>query len=433
MRLLPEKERQKLLTSLTDEEAEQLLYDWDLWARQNQKTPSGDWFAWLILAGRGFGKTRTGAETVRRWIESGQVKRIALVAETAADARDVMVEGESGILAISPKKNKPIYEPSKRRLTWPNGAIATTYSGDDPDQLRGPQHDKAWVDELAKMQYAQETWDNLELGLRLGTNPQCIITTTPRPIKIIKELIKDTQVVVTTGSSYENISNLASSFVQRVIKKYEGTRIGQQELHAKILDDTPGALWNRDILEDCRVTNIPDFKRIVVGVDPEATSEENSAETGIIIAALGMDNHGYVLEDMSIQASPDGWGKRVVAGYNKYKADRIAAEVNNGGEMVEFVIKTIDKRVSFKQLHASKSKQARAEPIAALYEQKKVHHMGFFADLEDQLCNWVPGEKSPDRLDALVWALTELMLGNAYNKNIKLDPNMGKQESKWTI
>ncbi len=266
---LPGAERAALLETLRDEDAAALLYDWlGVWARPNQLAPPGDWFAWLLDAGRGFGKTRTGAEWIRARAESGEFGRFALIGSTAADTRDVMIEGESGLLAVSPSWFRPEYEPSKRRVTWPNGSIATTYSGDEPDQLRGPQHDSAWADELAKWKYATQAWDNLEFGLRLGSKPQVVVTTTPRPVPIIRLLLGDSQTVVSRGSSYDNMANLAPTFIQRVIRKYEGTRLGRQELHAELLEDTPGALWMRQQLETLRVLKAPALQRVVVGVDP---------------------------------------------------------------------------------------------------------------------------------------------------------------------
>lgn len=349
-------------------------------------------------------------------------RRVALVAETAADARDVMVEGESGILASSPPWFYPKYEPSRRRLVWPNGAIATTYSGKEPDQLRGPQHDGAWADEPAKWQYADEAWDNLEFGLRLGDLPQVVATTTPRPIKLIKELVADPQTVVTGGSTYENRPNLAASFIHRVVRKYEGTRLGRQELHAVILDDNPNALWKRvEMIDDHRVGlgDLPDLVRIAVAIDPPANSDEESAEAGIIAGGVDARGHGFILADGSLHASPSGWATAAVTLYKLHRGDRIIGEVNNGGDMVENTIRTlrdekdrpIGKLIPFTAVHASRGKVARAEPVSALYEQKLVHHVGQFPDLEDQMCNWVPGMPSPDRLDALVWLLTWLMLG----------------------
>ena len=411
--LLPRTQQISLLETLSNAEAEALLYDWPFWARDKQLAPPGDWFGWLILAGRGFGKTRTGAEWVRWRVETGQARRIALVGRTAADVRDVMVEGESGLLAISPPWNMPKYEPSKRRLTWPNGAMATTYSGDKPDQLRGPQHDTAWFDELAAWRYP-DSFDQAMFGLRLGLHPQWIGTTTPRPTALVRQLLADPTVVQARGSTAENRLNLAPLFVTLLERKYGGTRLGRQELEAEILDDTPGALWKRGQIEALRVTKPPELVRIAVAIDPSASSAEGAAETGIVVAGLGVDGQGYVLDDLSLHASPAEWAREALAGFHKYHADRIIAEANQGGEMIEQTLRSVldrgDRLPPFKLVHASRGKQTRAEPVSALYEQGLVHHVGAFAELEDQMTTWVPGEKSPDRMDALVWCLTELMV-----------------------
>lgn len=408
---LPAAERAAILDQLTTEEAEAILYDWRFWARPNQLEPPGEWSTWLLLAGRGFGKSRTGAEYIRDQVEQGKMRRIALVARTAADVRDVVVEGEAGILAVCPPWNRPEYFPSKRRLVWPNGAIATTFSGDEPDQLRGPAHDGAWADECAAWRYS-ETWDMLMFGLRLGANPRCVATTTPRPTPLIKSLIADPTTFVTRGSTYDNRANLAPKFFQQIIGKYEGTRLGRQELNAEILDDVPGALWTRALLEQGRVRNHPLLVRIVVSVDPQASTSEGSSETGIIVVGLGTDGHGYVLDDLSVSGTPSTWAGQAITGYYKFEADRIVGEANNGGDMVENTVRAVDANVSFKDVHASRGKRTRAEPVAALYEQGRIHHVGMFAELEDQLCSWVPSDAdSPDRMDALVWGVTELMLG----------------------
>ncbi len=415
--------RAAFLTGLTDEEIRALEWEWDrFWARPKQVPPTGDWRFWLVLAGRGFGKTRSGAQATRTRVESGQAKRIALVGETAADVRKVMIEGESGILACSPPWFMPRYEPSKRQLTWPNGAIATTYSADEPDQLRGPQHDFAWVDELAKWRYP-DAWDQLCMGLRLGSDPRAVITTTPRPTQIIKDLLADPLCKSTRGSTYENRGNVAPKWLSLILGKYEGTRLGRQELDAEMLEDAPGALWKRDRLELDRVSSIPEMIRVVVAIDPSVSSDSKTAETGIIVAGLGTDFHGYVLADGSIvQPTPEEWGSEALSLYHTHHADRIIGEVNNGGDLVEANIRAIEKSepVSFKQVRASRGKQVRAEPIAALYEQSRVHHVGMFPLLEDQLCQWEPGVSpwSPNRLDALVWALTELMLGPEHGGDV---------------
>ncbi len=410
-------EKRRFVSQLTDAEALQLKYTWEAWARDKQLEPEGKWTIWLIMAGRGFGKTRTGAEWIRKHAESGKVGRISLIGRTAADVRDVMVEGESGLLAISPNWARPKYEPSKRRLTWPNGCTATTFSADEPDTLRGPQSEKIWMDEPAAWQY-EDSFDQALFGLRLGTNPQACLTTTPRPTKLIKRLMTDSTTVVTTGTTYENEQNLAPTFFKQVVGRYEHTRLGLQELFAQLLDDNPNALWKREaMLEAYRVTQFPQLKRVVVGVDPsvhdaeeQSLSDETLAETGIVVGGVGMDNHGYILADNSLFGSPLSWATEAVAAYHRNKADRIVAEINNGGALVEVNIRTVDKNVAYKHVRAARGKQTRAEPVASLYEQGKVHHVGLFGQLEDQMCQWMPGEKSPDRMDALVWCLTELML-----------------------
>lgn len=399
------------LNALLDVARAHQRYDWERQAREKQREPAGDWRVWLILAGRGFGKTRTGAEWTRRQIETARCGRMALVGRTAGDVRDVMIEGESGILACAPSWNRPRYEPSKRRLTWPNGAIATTYSADEPDALRGPQHDGFWADEPGAWRY-EDTWDQLMFGLRLGDNPRGIATTTPRPTKLIKMLLALSTTHVTRGNSYENRENLPPAFFDAIIKKYEGTRLGRQEINAELLEDVEGALWKRSLIDDLRVTDVPEMKRIVVALDPPATSGEDSAEAGIIVAGLGEDDHGYVLADRSLQGSPNEWAQAVVSAFHVYKADRVIGEVNNGGEMIESVLRNIDRRLPYTAVRATRGKQLRAEPVAALYEQGRVHHVGTFPVLEDQMTSWCPGMTSPDRLDALVWALTELIVGD---------------------
>jgi len=384
-------------------------YRWTLHAREKQLLPEGNWQTWLINAGRGFGKTRTGAETIRIWKD--HYPSFHLVAETAADARDVMVEGKlSGILDISPKWDRPIYEPSKRRLTWNNGARAILFSGDDPDQLRGPQCHKAWIDELAKMRYAQDTWDNLQMGLRLGDNPQCIVTTTPRPIKIIKELINDPNTYITNGTSYENRNNLAENFFNYVIKKYEGTRLGRQELNAELLEDVEGALWQMSLIDRNRVTKRPDIRRIVIAVDPAVSANPDSDETGIIVAGITEDDECYILEDLSGIYTPNQWASKAIHAYTTFEADAIVAEVNQGGDLVEENILNIDNHVRILKIRAFKGKYLRAEPKVGLYERGKVHHVGAFPKLEEEMTTWdaSAGMPSPNRLDALVYSIGAL-------------------------
>ncbi len=411
---------------LTPQELQSLKYDWSFWARPEQRAPGGNWDTWLILAGRGAGKTKSGAEWVRASVcgatplARGVYERIALVAETAADARDVLVEGPSGLLSIHPSAFRPKFEPSKRRLSWPNGAIATLYNATEPDQLRGPQHDAAWCDELAKWRYAQETWDMLQFGLRLGQDPRQVITTTPRPIPLIRDLLKreGAGVSVTRGSTYDNRANLAAKFFETVVKRYEGTRLGRQELNAELIDDVPGALWTRATIDTHRRRKedaLPGMQRIVIGVDPAAKASgegDKTSETGIVVAALGEDGRGYVLDDLSCRLSPMGWARKVVAAFDAHSADAIVVEINQGGAMVETVLRAERAGLPLRQVRASRGKAVRAEPIAALYEQGRVSHAGVFSALEDQMVLFTPfgveGNGAADRVDALVWALSDL-------------------------
>lgn len=407
--LAARRDKAKLLAAMSDAEAAALAHDWRFWARPAQLAPAGDWRVWLIMAGRGFGKTRTGAEWVREQISAGR-NRGALVGPTAADVRDVMIEGESGILAISPQHERPTYEPSKRRLTWPNGAICTAYSADEPNRLRGPQHEFAWADELAAWNYP-DAWDQILLGLRLGSDPRVCVTTTPRPRQLIRDLVASPLTHVTRGSTYDNALHLAPSFLSAILDKYEGTTLGQQEIHAHLLDEAPGALWNRSLIDTHRVAAPPPLRRIIVAIDPAITSRADSDETGIVAAGIDEHGHAYILADASGRYTPDGWAKRALAQLDALGGDRIIAEKNQGGDMVETVIRQQAERAPVKLVHASRGKIARAEPIAALYEQGRVHHVGAFSLLEDQLCNYAPGvDWSPDRLDALVWALTDLCI-----------------------
>jgi len=411
--MLPEVERAKTIQTLSDKEAEALFYDWEFWARPKQLPPDWDWYIWLLLSGRGGGKTRAGAELVNKWAREGHGP-IALIGQTKADVRDTMVEvGDSAILNISAPRFMPEYEPSKRRLIWPNGVLGIIYSGDEPEQLRGPQHQKAWVDELAKFKYPKDSWDNLMFGLRIGNQPQAVVTTTPKPIRVIKDLMADKRTAVTRGHTLENKDNLAPDFLNYVIRKYEGTRLGRQELAGEILDDNPDALWERAKIDELRVNKHPELKRIVVAIDPQGTDSDTSSSTGIVVAGVAQvadRQEAFVLADLTLSGTPEKWASEAVSGYYKFKADRIVAEVNFGGDMVEAIIRIVDKNIPFKKVHASRGKAIRAEPVSALYEQGRVHHVGSFAELEDQLCEWVPGDKSPDRLDALVWAITDLIL-----------------------
>jgi phage terminase large subunit-like protein len=404
--------------NLSAAEAEGLRCDWDWWARDNQRAPAGAWANWLILAGRGFGKTRTGAEMVRYWTKDFPL--VNLIGATAADARDIMIEGESGILALCGRHERPLYVPSKRRLEWPNGARSLIFTADEPERLRGKQHMKLWADELASWR-RPEAFEQAMLGLRLGALPQVVITTTPKPVKLIRELIANPETVVTRGSTYDNRAHLAPGYFAQIIKRYEGTRIGRQELNAELLEEIEGALWSLAMIEDARVLEAPDLTRIVVAIDPATTSGEDSDETGIVVAGRGVDGHAYVLRDLSCRLSANGWGNRAINAYRELRADRIIAEVNNGGDLVGDIIRGIDRDISYRAVHAARGKVVRAEPISALYEQKKVHHVGLFADLETQMCSFVPDhlDGSPDRVDALVWALTDLMVDREPEPNIR--------------
>jgi len=407
-----------LYHALGDGGSARLLDDWHLWARPEQLAPGGEWTSWLYMGGRGAGKTRAGAEWIRARVESGLGRRIALVAGTAADARNVMIEGESGLLAIASASDRPRFEPSKRRLTWPNGAVATLFSAEQPESLRGPQHDTAWCDELAKWKYLERAWDNLQLGLRLGRMPRQVITTTPRALAALKTIIARSDTVVTRGTSYDNRANLAPAYFAHIIRRYEGTRFGRQEINAELLDDVQGALWTRAMLDQARLGEsaaAPQMVRVVVGVDPSGTrGEDDRASIGIVAAGKGDDGLGYVLADFTCALSPAGWGRRVAEAASAHRADCVVAEGNFGGAMVESVLATANTSARVRMVTASRGKIVRAEPIAALYEQNRVRHAGVFGALEDQLVAFTTegyvGEGSPDRADAMIWALTKLML-----------------------
>ena len=416
---LPLEERIERLSSLSEKEKAQLKYHWPFWARPDQLAPEGDWTTWLLLAGRGFGKTRCGAEWVIDKAEKNPGCLIALVGETAADARKVMVEGDSGILSISRPDFMPTYAPTNRQLVWPNGSVALTYNATQPDQLRGPQHHFAWSDEIAKWQYMQDSWDQLQFGLRLGKSPQQVVTTTPRPLPLIRKLVADPDTVVTRGRTMDNAANLAANFLRKIEETYGGSRLGRQELEGEILDDIPGALWSREAIDTNRRTEVPkDLLKVIVAVDPATSNEEGSDEHGIVVVGIARDDdgykRGYILEDASLKGSPEDWSRKAVAMYRKWEADKIVAEKNQGGDMVASVIKAVDRNVPIKLVHASRGKVIRAEPISALYEQNRVHHVGRFDKLEDQMCTFsadnirANGMGSPDRVDALVWGLTEV-------------------------
>jgi phage terminase large subunit-like protein len=407
---LPEATRQAAIDALDIETKAALAYHWPFWARPNQLEPAGDWTYWLILAGRGFGKTRTGSETVRQWIKTCDM--VNLIGATVDDARDIMIEGESGILAVCPDKERPEYKKSERKLVWPNGAVSLIFTADEPERLRGKQHKKLWADELAAWRY-QEAWDQAKFGLRLGDRPQAVITTTPKPVRNVTDLVADEHCVITRGTTYENRSNLAPSFFSEIVKRYEGTRLGRQELRAELLLDVPGALWSRESIKHIPVGSIPRLSRIVVAIDPPATSQENSNEAGIVGVGQDSERAAYVLADRSGVMSPREWATTAINLYKELEADCIVAEVNQGGEMVAEVIRSVNSNVPVKMVRATRGKFIRAEPISSLYQRGIVYHTESFEALEDQMCSFVSDydrkqNGSPDRMDALVWGMTEL-------------------------
>lgn len=424
--------RNRLTAALAELERHYLDFldqDWPFWARTDQLPPqlpsaAGSWATWLLLGGRGAGKTRAGAEWVRAVAAGAGTQgrqspvRIALVAETLADARDIMVEGISGLLAVHGAAWRPSFHPSKRRLEWPNGAVAYLFSAEDPDSLRGHQFSHAWCDETAKWRYPDQAWDMLQFGLRLGDRPQQVVTTTPRPIKLLKRMIADPSTVMTKAATRANAGNLAPGFLSAIAARYEGTRLGRQELDAEILEDNPHALWQRHMIERARVMAPPPLARTVVAVDPPASSGDRANACGIVTAAAAADGDAYVLADSTVErASPTEWARAAVAQYHRHEADTLVVEVNQGGEMARAVIEQVDRSVPVRAVRATRGKWVRAEPVAALYEQGRVHHVGHHPGLEDQMCEFVSGlrgsHQSPDRVDALVWALTDLMLGAA--------------------
>jgi phage terminase large subunit-like protein len=420
---LPPGKLNKLIREASDYECLGYIHDWRFLARQAQRPPAGAWRNWLILAGRGFGKTRTGAEWVREQVRRG-AGRIGLIAPTAADARDIMVEGESGLLSVCWKEDKtvtgirlgrPVFERSRRRLVWQNGAVAMLFSAEEPERLRGPQHDALWADELAAWRYLRATWDMAMFGLRLGVNPQACITTTPKPRKLLRELMADAATAVTGGATFDNRVHLAAGYIDALNAKYQGTTLGRQEIHAEIIDQRKGALWSRGMLDGVRCDRPGGLRRIVVAVDPPASAKETSDACGIVAVGLTRDGGAHVLEDATVEAArPDVWAARAVALYRRLEADLILAEVNQGGDMVEAVIRQVDRNVPLKKARAMRGKWLRAEPVFMLYQKGRVTHEKGLGKLEDEMCAFgsdgLASGRSPDRLDALVWALTELLL-----------------------
>ena len=432
LRDLPDSDVAALLQELGPKKTEELQHNWEFWARPEQLEPEGIWNVWVALAGRGWGKTRAGSEWVRHRIKKGD-KIVHCVAPTKGDVRRVMVEGDSGLLNVCWKGDKtyrgkhigfPTWSPTNNTLTWENGSKAVFFSAEDPERLRGPQAYSAWTDELCAWRNAQETWDMLQFGLRLGKRPQVFVTTTPKTTKLIRTILDDDKTTISKGSTYDNSANLADTFLDAVRKTYEGTRLGRQELYAEILDEASGALWNRGLLAKCEVDKeeVPTLNRIVVSIDPAVTSNAESDMTGIVVAGLDVNGTAYVLEDHTGRYTPQQWASKAVELYREHMADRIVAERNQGGDMVRHTLHTEDETVPVKLVHASRGKMARAEPVSALYEQDKVRHVRGLNDLEDQMVQWEPlgSIGSPDRLDALVWAITDLSLNGYAKPTLKL-------------
>ncbi|WP_417621146.1 DNA-packaging protein [Parasphingorhabdus sp.] len=447
-------ERKQFLSRLSASEQQEFLYCWPFWARPEQKPPAGDWAIWLIMAGRGYGKTRAGAEWVRSIAESDGSARFALVGANYGETRTVMVEGESGLLSIAPPQQRPTWEPSLKRLSWESGAEAHLYSAAEPEGLRGPQHSHAWCDEIAKWMnnagQAEAAWDNLKMGLRLGYRPQLVATTTPRPVPLVRALAKGDGIAISKGRTLDNDLHLPVPFLTAMTADYGGTRLGRQELDGELIEEVEGALWTRAMIEACRVGDAAvrversratcasrnrsldyarderkiGFARIVIGVDPPASATGDAC--GIVVAGLGVDGKAYILADCSVEkASPETWARKVADAADRFAADRVIAEANQGGAMVKSVLHAAKISLPVKLVHASRGKVARAEPVAALYENGRVHHVGAFPQLEDEMCGLLVGGdyegpgRSPDRADALVWALTELMLGKAREPRVR--------------
>lgn len=421
-----ERLRRELSEALDRNERNGFDYLWEYQAREEQLAPPGDWRIWMIMAGRGFGKTRAGAEWVRMIADSNPDARIALISSSLAEARAVMVEGESGLLAICRPGHKPHFEPSLHRLRFASGAQAQLFSAAEPESLRGPQHSHAWCDEIGKWPLAHERatrcWDNLLLGLRLGKDPRIAVTTTPRAVPLVKRLVAQAssgEVAITRGSTIDNTEHLAARFMQAITSEFADTQLARQEVGGELLEDIEGALWTRALLEETREHGpVPEHARVVIAVDPPASA--GGDECGIVVVALGVDGIARVLADCSVAgAAPDVWATKVAEAAQQWNADRVVAEANQGGAMVESVLRAADHALPLRLVHATRGKVARAEPVAALYAAGRVRHVGLFARLEDQLCGLLVGGtyagpgRSPDRADALVWALTELMLGRS--------------------
>ena len=416
----------EFLGGLSDGALMSLPWLFEFWALPHQLPPEGVWKTWVIMGGRGAGKTRAGAEWVRSEVEGarprdpGRSRRVALVGDTLEQVQKVMVFGDSGIMACSPPDRKPVWEATRRRLVWPNGAVAEVYSAHDPDGLRGPQFDAAWADELAKWPKAEAAWDMLQFALRLGRDPRQVVTTTPQNVAVLKAILKNPSTVLTQAPTEANRAYLAASFLEEVRARYAGTRIGRQELDGVLLEDVEGALWTTAMIEAARAPVPKVLSRVVVAVDPPVSGHDGSDECGIVVVGAVTEGppsewRAWVLEDATVRAaSPDGWARAAIAAMARHGADRLVAEVNQGGQLVESVIRQVDATVPYRAVHAARGKVARAEPVAALYEQGRVHHVRGLGELEDQMCRMTvrgyDGKGSPDRVDALVWALTELIV-----------------------
>ncbi len=446
------KEHPELIQTLTRKQQIQLKHDWYVWARDNQLEEYVDnkrWNHWLALCGRGFGKTKLGAEWTRKQMLSGNMRRMSLIARTPEEARKVMVEGESGIMEVCSPSERPIYEPANKRLLWKNGGICNIFSGEKPDGLRGHQCDGYWADEIAAWRFPQETWDMLKLGFRLESRdgrPRGIITTTPRPIELIKKLVAQSKaegnmgkVYVLKASSRENFANL-SEVMRDSVMELDGTRLGRQEIDADILDDAPGALWTRSVIKTVPYGKLPSLVEIAIGVDPQKVSKKKGGEssekerkncvTGIIVGGRDAVNQGYALGDYSVDGKPEIWGQCVVDAYREFKADVVVAEVNQGGDMVEAVIHSIDPNIPVRMVNASRgeTKYARAQPIALRYIRNQIFHWGNLPLLEDQLCTWDPAlGESPDRLDALVWCMWHLLLNRGWDDGDRSIVGLGRR------
>ena len=413
--------RTRFLASLNLAEQRALLGDWLFWARDDQLPPEGDWATWLMIGGRGAGKTRAGAEWVRSLalgmgVSGAAVGRIALVGETYGDVRDVMIEGVSGLLSVHARHEQPVWKPTNRKLTWPNGAIAQVFSAEDPESLRGPQFGAAWCDEIGKWRHAKETWDMLQFGLRLGSHPRQLATTTPRPTALIRALLGDPDTAVTRARTRDNAFNLAPAFLSAVTKAYGGTRLGRQELDGEMIEERADALWSRAMLEACRRRAAPPLARICVAVDPPASSGRHADACGLVVAGITGEGVVHVLEDATMErAKPAEWATRAAALFQRHQADAVVVEINQGGELVTSVLRQVDEALPIVAVRATRGKYLRAEPVAALYAQGRVAHVGTFPALEDEMCDFGAGGlssgRSPDRLDALVWAVTHLALG----------------------